>query len=115
MGNENTINKIKELIQCDNYKRLGRCFESSKNKYFYDLGTGKVFQVEKEVQKLLQLILNGDWDKACSCSEDAIQDVYSTILEEEILLAPELKTYIGPQVYDIDDKLKNKGDNKYWN
>lgn len=107
MGNENTINKIKKMIQCNNYKRLGRCFESSKNKYFYDLGTGKVFQVEKEVQELLQFILNEDWEKACSCSEEAIQDVYSTILEEEILLAPELKTYIGPQVYDLDSKLEN--------
>ena len=105
MKSDSTIDKIQSLIKCNNYRRLGRCFESSKNKYFYDLGTGKVFQIETEVQKVLQLILNGDWEKAGLCREEAIHDVYKTILEEEILLAPELERYIGAQVYDLSSKL----------
>ena len=107
MSSKGTLNKIRDLIKCSNYKRLGRCFESSRNKYFYDLGTGKVFQIEEEVKKILQLILCGDWKEAELCSENAIQEVYNAILEEEILQAPELKAYIGAQVYDLSSKLNN--------
>lgn len=59
MSSKGTLNKIRDLIKCSNYKRLGRCFESSRNKYFYDLGTGKVFQIEEEVKK--NITINFMW------------------------------------------------------
>lgn len=74
MSRKSTLNKIRNLIKCSNYKRLGRCFESSRNKYFYDLGTGKVFQIEEEIKKILKLILCGNWKEAELCSENAMQD-----------------------------------------
>ena len=43
------VDVIFETIGCSNNKRLGRCFQARKNKYYYDTGTGKVFEVNDDV------------------------------------------------------------------
>ncbi|ETU65126.1 MULTISPECIES: radical SAM protein [Bacillota] len=105
MIKEDILDKIKSKIQCRNYKRLGRCFESNNKKYFYDLGTGKIFQVEPEVFDLLNLILDNKWDEAVKISSQSKSDVYESIINENILLAPELNSYIGVQISDLENQL----------
>ena len=105
MIKEDILDKIKSKIQCRNYKRLGRCFESNNKKYFYDLGTGKIFLVEPEVFDLLNLILDNKWDEAVKISSQSKSDVYESIINENILLAPELNSYIGVQISDLENQL----------
>lgn len=42
-----------ELTKEWKFSRLGRNFETSSHKYFYDTGTGKVFQISEELNEVL--------------------------------------------------------------
>ena len=57
---------IKKLaaLQCNHsFSRAGKIFKTKNAEYFYDAGTGKVFQCENYELKLIKLLLNNEWDE----------------------------------------------------
>jgi len=109
------IEKIESAIQCKNYSRLGRCFNTRKNSYFYDLGTGKVFQIGKEMFAILDGMIksNGfEFIEEIECLESdklaSLEELYDAIIKENILQAPELHEFIGPQISELDEHLNSK-------
>ena len=53
---EATINgykaKFEQLLLNGKFSRLGRNFSTTNNKYFYDTGTGKVFRINENIDKI---------------------------------------------------------------
>ena len=43
-----------KLVPDHNYRRLGKAFKTREKYYFYDTGTGKVFECEQEVYEILR-------------------------------------------------------------
>ena len=89
------INRFNNLVPDGNYNRLGTTFETAKHKYFFDTGTGKVFECSRDEYVVLshlfecnELIFKNDTDK----TESDFCDVYERILEcvekEHVLQAP---------------------------
>ena len=109
MSREEKIEKIFSVIGRTNNKRLGRCFKTKKNNYYFDTGTGKVFSVEDDVYYVLKRILdNTDVNTMIddsAISLRAVDEVLNTITTENILLAPQLENFIGPQISDLDERL----------
>lgn len=99
---ENIIKqKFEKLVPDGNYSRLGTTFETTHKKYFFDTGTGKVFDcetVEYEAFKQLfernniEAVLNNNAGNSNLC------DAYETILymaeKEHILQAPLHKNFV---------------------
>ena len=44
---EKNVKSIFDEIGFMNNKRLGRCFQTRRKKYYFDTGTGKVFEVKR--------------------------------------------------------------------
>jgi len=112
---DNIIEKIESVIHCTNFSRLGRCFRTRKNYYFYDLGTGKVFQVNKVTFDILNNMLNyngfshiDEINYSESEKMSALEELYDVIIKENILQAPELTEFIGPQISELDEFLRSK-------
>lgn len=55
---EKNVKSIFDEIGFMNNKRLGRCFQTRRKKYYFDTGTGKVFEVNSNVYYILQKILD---------------------------------------------------------
>lgn len=109
------VEKIESAVQCGNYSRLGRCFRTKQNNYFYDLGTGKIFQIKKETADILDSIIknNGfNHIEEIECLESerlaSLEEIYDAIINENILQAPELHKFIGPQISELDEQLNSK-------
>ena len=104
------VDVIFEAIGYSNNKRLGRCFQTRKNKYYYDTGTGKVFEVNDDVYYVFKKILdNANKDSLFDdpgVTVEALREVRSSIVQENILKAPILEGFIGTQVTDLEEQLR---------
>lgn len=112
---ESTINHYKSLIEKlkngGRISRLGRAFSTTTHKYFYDTGTGKVFQIEDNVYYVLRcLSVTNDFDKLFKLPMElseiltALETIEGAVNAENILLAPPLSTMGGPQVYQLKER-----------
>ena len=54
----NIINRFNDLVPDGNYNRLGTTFETEKLKYFFDTGTGKVFECSEDEYSILSHLLS---------------------------------------------------------
>ena len=83
---EKNVKSIFDEIGFMNNKRLGRCFQTRRKKYYFDTGTGKVFEVNSNVYYILQKILdNADKEDLLNDSDvtvEALNEVYSSIMQE---------------------------------
>lgn len=108
------MNKLKKILENNNcYSRLGKTFTTKNKYYFYDLGTGKIFECSyyeylifdailsaKSIEEILKLdyeILNNNLVK-----------VVSTISNESLLQAPQLKSFTGDQILNLKSNLDRK-------
>lgn len=107
--------KFESVIKNGNFSRLGRNFETSNHKYFYDTGTGKVFQIEDDLNAIFSaLIKTNDFESIFELSLNessilsALEELFKTVEEEHILQAPPVIELYGPQVYELDDALASQ-------
>lgn len=98
------IEKIFKIVKTQDFRRLGRCFTTRDRKYFYDTGTGKVFSIEDNVFYALCCLLENQTTEELISNKhidlEAVKEIYNCIQKENILLAPPLNEFIGPQVND---------------
>lgn len=95
---KNTFLRIKGDYR---FSRLGKAFKTANNKYFYDMGTGKVFSVDENVYDILYcLSMTDDFEKIFDLgisNQDllsALEIISNSVLNENILMAPPVKTMI---------------------
>ncbi|AFS77134.1 radical SAM domain-containing protein [Gottschalkia acidurici 9a] len=111
------FNPYKELfnriIKDCKFSRLGRVFKTDMNYYFYDVGTGKVFQVDNILYDILQaLSITNKFDsiftlRKTSESEliNALEQLKEVIENENILQAPPVNELTGNSVVNLDQAL----------
>ncbi|MBU5582350.1 hypothetical protein KQJ29_20395, partial [Enterococcus sp. S181_ASV_20] len=96
---------------------FGKTFSTNNAKYFYDTGTGKVFQVNDDVHKLLSYLLehDGEFDDINTLKmsrdefEKAFSEILSSIESENILSIPEYSGMIGYSRETLDKEYKKVG------
>lgn len=69
MQKEELLAYFAQLVPDRNWKRLGTTFQTANSKYFYDTGTGKVLECEKEADSLEYWRL----DKICQQKDGEIK------------------------------------------
>ena len=69
MQKEELLAHFAQLVPDRNWKRLGTTFQTANSKYFYDTGTGKVLECEKEADPLEYWRL----DKICQQKDGEIK------------------------------------------
>lgn len=97
------------------YGRLGKTFHTKKNLYFLDTGTGKVAQINDNVYKVLNSLLeNNDFDslfKLDISKEEliaALNEIKVAVQKEHILSAPILRTLTGDSVLNLKKMLSTQ-------
>lgn len=104
-----------KLVPNHNYRRLGKAFKSREKYFFYDTGTGKVFECEQEVYEILRKLeetnsfaqikdLNLGQDKIL----ESLERIRLAVETENILKAPLLETFTCLQVTNLENVLKNE-------
>ena len=97
------------------FSRLGKTFKTENNKYFYDVGTGKVLQCEENVYKILRLLEKGtkpehiNYLLAEMTSEEfdnGIKSINEAIEKENILKAEPITHFIGNQVNNLENSVE---------
>lgn len=108
--NNDIISKFHKLVPDENYGRLGTTFETESRKYFFDTGTGKVFECDEDEYKVLSYLFK--YNKLASETDlddlgKSVFEVYEGILElsekEHILQASKYKEFVQVS----DERLKN--------
>lgn len=102
-----------EKIKSDNYfYRLGKIFKTSNQYYIYDVGTGKVFCIDKDIYEVLECLFEtNQFDSLLELGLDieslkvALEKIKECVLKENILLAPEVTCFSGPQSLALEDYL----------
>lgn len=104
-----------KIVEDGNYRRRGKVFQTRNRFYYYDTGTGKVFECEKVVYEVLKKLQDTNEFgrlKELELSEEEIESALKQIMEsvnnENILKAPLLETFSGEQVTDLKKSLENK-------
>lgn len=83
---EKNVKSIFDEIGFMNNKRLGRCFQTRRKKYYFDTGTGKVFEVNSNVYYILQKILdNADKEDLLNDSDVTVNKLFGQ-LENQVRL-----------------------------
>lgn len=112
------LNDYKEFFENlknnDRYYRLGKTFKTTNNYYFYDLGTGKIFCINKNVYSVLCCLLEkNEFDSLSEINMDnellmeALDQIQDTVLKENILKAPPITCFSGPQSLALEENLQH--------
>ena len=117
---EKEIQKYKVLFDKlkgnNHFYRLGKLFQTSNNNYFYDMGTGKIFQLSEPTYRLLDKIFDED-DYEIAINSLAMSDIdilkssaeiVDAVNNENILKAPEIKEFRGPHNEALEYYLCNQ-------
>lgn len=95
------------------FYRLGKMFKTSNNYYLYDTGTGKVFALEEDVFQVMECLFNTDTFESIfdlglevRSIELALEEIKSSVENENILLAPPVTEFSGPQSLALDNHLE---------
>ena len=78
------IHKFKKLVPDGNYGRLGTTFETTRKKYFFDTGTGKVFDCETAEYEAFKQLLERNSIEAVldnNAGNSNLCDAYEKILD----------------------------------
>lgn len=107
--------KFYKLKGENKFSRLGRHFKTKENNYFYDTGTGKVFQISDSLYQMLEKWIDTDkFEGIFELSltdveiEEALKEIFTGIEKENILKAPVMQEMVGPQVYNLEEELKKE-------
>lgn len=107
-------NFISKLSKNGNIHRLYKLFKTEYKFYFYDVGTGKIFEVSKDEYVVLDDLFNNNKltdDTFQILSENEVIKIMDRIIElyyrEKILQAPILEKFVGPQFDNLEYALNN--------
>ena len=92
-----------------NFNRTGKLFHTKNNTYFYDAGTGKVFECVGYEYEIMNMLLNSkdvltDLEVLLRGNiqfEKAFENIVSLVEEENILKLPVYETFTNEN-YDAD-------------
>ena len=108
-------NFFSKVVEDGNYRRRGKVFKTSSRYYYYDTGTGKVFECEGEVYTILQKLQKTnsfDSIKVLEIEEtellNALEIIAEAVNNENILKAPLIKNFSGEQVKNLKNSLETK-------
>lgn len=106
------MEKFVKLTEKGKFSRLGRNFATSNHKYFYDTGTGKVFQISEQLNEILSILIKTNkFESVFNLSleekdlNSALEELFTAVDEEHILQAPPVEELYGPQVYELDEAM----------
>lgn len=96
------------FIKDENIKRLCKVFKTRKNYYLYDVGTGKVFQISKNIHSIIsEFIKRGIYSNLDNLQlsdeeiDQALNELIYAVDNENILKAPLLESFVIPNVTNI--------------
>ena len=97
------------------YSRLGKVFMTERNKYFYDMGTGKVLACEENVFHILKSLTDTNQfddilnlDMKIAELLEGLEILKETVEKENILKAPKIKSFYGADEKVIQNALENR-------
>ncbi len=103
------------IVVDEDYRRRGKVFHTEKCFYYYDTGTGKVFECEKEVYDVFrQLQTTNKFESLKDLNLDetilisALDKIIESVNNNNILKAPLLETFSGEQVSNLKRSLDSK-------
>lgn len=90
----------------ENFKRLCRVFKTRNKFYFYDVGTGKIFEIEKNMYLVIKELISGkDIREIANNFEENIEsillEIKNCVENENILKAPLLEDFVMPDVANV--------------
>lgn len=88
------------------FKRLCRVFKTRRKFYFYDVGTGKIFEISKDMYSIIEELIEGKNAKDVLSSHNEVgvsnlSELKNTIDTENILQAPILEDFVKPNVRNV--------------
>lgn len=89
---DNYVQYLRSVVPYNNFKRLGHTFRTDEKLYFYDSGTGKVFQCQEEEYEVFKCLTeNGTAESIKELSMDkqlllSTLDTIKQIIEQENIL-----------------------------
>jgi len=96
------------------YGRLGTCFQTKNNYYFYDTGTGKIAKITKNVYCVLEALFENnsieslyDLDLSEQDLYDALDEIKTGVMHSNILSAPLLQDMKGEMTIDLEGMLSD--------
>lgn len=104
------INKLCELKESKEYRRLGRLFYTTKSAYFYDTGTGKVVMLDEDSQKLLECLfdrnISNEQFRAELKSINDVDSICSFIDREHLLSNPPVTRFVDLSAHYREELYK---------
>ena len=99
----------------ENWFRFGKTFKTRNKYYYFDTGTGKIFEVNYNVYRVLDCILKTNDFKNLSAIgldsdeiESALYEIEETVKQEKILSATKMKSMTGAHVHQLQENLDSK-------
>lgn len=99
---------FKNLLGNSNFGRLGKTFKTECKYYYYDMGTGKVLECEKNVYVILEHLEKGrEFSEILNLGLDedaiiaALEIIKNAAEDENILQAPEVTSLQGPMTLNL--------------
>lgn len=104
------IEKLCEIKRTREYRRLGTLFTTSQYTYLYDMGTGKVVQLDKEAQKCFEVLFDDTVDEYefQSIVEiiPSINSICNFIQKENLLCCPTITKFAGTDTPYTDETFR---------
>lgn len=93
---DNKVENVFKLRESKEIFRMGKLFNTEKNHYYYDVGTGKVIQLDENSFKILYFIFYGDnktsWEEFQHSLDEkevnSLDELNKVIEEEDLFNAP---------------------------
>ena len=108
------VKKLKTILSINNCnERLGKIFQTRDKYFFYDLGTGKIFECTFEEYKIFEKILsskdNNELEKMFKSSDiNVLSELLDSIEKENLLQAHPFLGFTGDQVLNLEENLNRK-------
>lgn len=92
---KNIIYKLLDKKKSKDIFRLGKLFDTDENHYYYDVGTGKVIQLDEVSYKILSFLFdendNTSWEKLEEQYHEQIEELGDFLEEQNLFAAPLMK------------------------
>lgn len=112
MGKE--LSKLKSILSKNiYYERLGKIFQTRNKYFFYDLGTGKIFECTFEEYQIFEQILSIKNNESLeeifkNTNIEVFSKVVDIIDKESLLQACPFVEFTGDQVLNLEENLNRK-------
>lgn len=93
----------------NNFSRLGKTFSTRNKRYILDTGTGKIFEINENIYRVLKCLFETDnFEELFSLNlskkelELALNEINEAVISENILQAPQVRSMVGPQTESLE-------------